>query len=163
LHGVATPATPTTQAFGDAATSGAGTGFSTDTHKHAMPATPSVNNTVLSGSIDSAGSGTQAITGTGFTPQSLLVIVWFDGAQSASDYGSICFVNSSRTIAGMKFTGNWGSLDNVTTIVADSDAANAMDLILTVTSYDADGFTVTKSSTAGSNITAYRYLVIAFR
>lgn len=37
LHAVAPPATPTTQAFGDAATSGAGTGFATDTHKHGMP------------------------------------------------------------------------------------------------------------------------------
>lgn len=37
---IPTPATPTTQAFSDAATSGAGTGFATDTHKHGMPAVP---------------------------------------------------------------------------------------------------------------------------
>lgn len=37
LHAVASPATPTTQASGDAATSGAGTGFATDTHKHGFP------------------------------------------------------------------------------------------------------------------------------
>lgn len=34
---VPSPATPTTQASGDAATSGAGTGFATDTHKHGFP------------------------------------------------------------------------------------------------------------------------------
>lgn len=38
-HAIASPATPTTQALGDAATSGAGAGFATDTHKHAMPLT----------------------------------------------------------------------------------------------------------------------------
>ena len=34
---VPTPATPTTQASADTPTSGAGTGFATDTHKHGMP------------------------------------------------------------------------------------------------------------------------------
>lgn len=38
-HAIAAPATPSTQAFGDAATSGAGTGFATDTHKHGFPNT----------------------------------------------------------------------------------------------------------------------------
>jgi len=37
LHAIASPATPTTQALADVATSGAGTGMATDTHKHGMP------------------------------------------------------------------------------------------------------------------------------
>jgi hypothetical protein len=36
---VPNPAAPSTQAFGDVAAQGAGTGFATDTHKHAMPTT----------------------------------------------------------------------------------------------------------------------------
>jgi len=40
--GIPTPATPTTQAFSDAATSGVGTGFATDTHLHGMMASPTL-------------------------------------------------------------------------------------------------------------------------
>ncbi len=61
LHGIATPATPSTQAFGDAASSGAGTGFATDTHKHGFPSSDTLWTLVGSNSTEQTTTSASAV------------------------------------------------------------------------------------------------------
>jgi hypothetical protein len=125
-----------------------------------------LNSKIVSFTRDlSTASGTQAVTGVGFQPTSILLFASAAGTGIATDFVSVSGADSAKTsvaiVSGVGAVGVFQLLDTaIIRLFTDTTTSNIA--TATLSSYDSDGFTLSWTKTGSPTGTA-RLIALCFR